>query len=104
MSDIIIIFGRKYKVLSRTNFDGCTMEEIEEYKESENYMVGQIVTIEGKKYKVVSDSSGDGLTIEPLENFIIDKNEPDSVKIAKLAERVAKLEKKLENLANALSR
>lgn len=98
MSDIIIIFGRKYKVLSRTNFDGCTMEEIEEYKESKNYMVGQIVTIEGKKYKVVSDSSGDGLTIEPLENFIVKPKD----KIEELEERVSKLEKKLENLVNAL--
>lgn len=102
MSDIITIHGHKYKVLSRTNFDGCTLEEIEEYKESDN-MVGQIVTIEGKKYKVVSDSSGDGLTIEPIENFIIDKKEPDSVKIAKLEERISKLEKKLESLAKALS-
>lgn len=101
MSDIITIFGRKYKVLSRTNFDGCTMEEIEEYKESENLMVGQIVTIEGKKYKVVSDSSGDGLTIEPIENFIVDKPKD---RIEELADRIAKLEKKLENLANALSR
>lgn len=99
MSDIIIIFGRKYKVLSRTNFDGCTMEEIEEYKESENYMVGQIVTIEGKKYKVVSDSSGDGLTIEPLENFILKPKD----RIEELEERVAKLEIKLANLVNALS-
>nr|DAQ59956.1 MAG TPA: zipper dimerization domain transcription factor-like protein [Caudoviricetes sp.] len=99
MSDIIIIFGRKYKVLSRTNFDGCTMEEIEEYKESENYMVGQIVTIEGKKYKVVSDSSGDGLTIEPIENFIVKPKD----RIEELEERVAKLEIKLANLVNALS-
>lgn len=37
MSDIIIIHGRKYRVLSRTNFDGCVMEEIEEYKESDNF-------------------------------------------------------------------
>lgn len=100
MSDIIIIFGRKYKVVSRTNFDGCTMEEIEEYKESENYMVGQIVTIEGKKYKVVSDSSGDGLTIEPLENFIVNKPKD---RIEELEERVAKLEIKLANLVNVLS-
>lgn len=99
MSDIIIIFGRKYKVLSRTNFDGCTMEEIEEHKESENYMVGQIVTIEGKKYKVVSDSSGDGLTIEPIENFILKPKD----RIEELEERVAKLEIKLANLVNALS-
>ena len=101
MSDIITIHGRKYKVLSRTNFDGCTMEEIEEYKESENYMVGQIVTIEGKKYKVVSNSSGDGLTIEPIENFIVDKPVD---KLEELEKRVSELERKLENLANALSR
>lgn len=101
MSDIITIFGRKYKVLSRTNFDGCIMEEIEEYKEGENSMVGQIVTIEGKKYKVVSNSSGDGLTIEPIENFILDKPKD---KIEELEERVAKLEIKLSKLADALSR
>lgn len=101
MSDIITIFGRKYRVLSRTNFDGCTMEEIEEYKESENLMVGQIVTIEGKKYKVVSDSSGDGLTIEPIENFIV--NKPVD-KLEELEKRVSELERKLENLADALSR
>lgn len=101
MSDIIIIFGRKYKVLSRTNFDGCTMEEIEEYKESDNLMVGQIVTIEGKKYKVISNSSGDGLTIEPIENFIVNKPKD---RIEELEERVAKLERKLEGLVNALSR
>lgn len=101
MSDIITIHGRKYKVLSRTNFDGCTMEEIEEYKESENSMVGQIVTIEGKKYKVVSDSSGDGLTIEPIENFIVNKPKD---RIEELEERVAKLEIKLANLVEALSR
>lgn len=101
MSDIITIHGRKYKVLSRTNFDGCTMEEIEEYKESENYMVGQIVTIEGNKYKVVSNSSGDGLTIEPIENFIVDKPVD---KLEELEKRVSELERKLENLVNALSR
>lgn len=99
MSDIITIHGRKYKVLSRTYFDGCTMEEIEEYKESENSMVGQIVIIEGKKYKVVSDSSGDGLTIEPIENFIVKPKD----RIEELEERVAKLEIKLANLVNALS-
>jgi len=77
------------------------MEEIEEYKESENYMVGQIVTIEGKKYKVVSNSSGDGLTIEPIENFIVDKPVD---KLEELEKRVSELERKLENLANALSR
>ena len=64
-------------------------------------MVGQIVTIEGKKYKVVSDSSGDGLTIEPIENFIINKPKD---RIEELEERVAKLEIKLTNLADALSR
>lgn len=101
MGDIITIHGRKYKVLSRTYFDGCTMEEIEEYKESDNLMVGQIVTIEGKKYKVVSDSSGDGLTIEPIENFIVDKPKD---RIEELEERVAKLEIKLANLVEALSR
>lgn len=101
MCDTTIIFGRKYKVLSRTNFDGCTMEEIEEYKESDNLMVGQIVTIEGKKYKVVSDSSGDGLTIEPIENFIVNKPKD---RIEELEERVAKLEIKLANLVEALSR
>mgnify|MGYP003082358343 FL=1 len=101
MSDIITIHGRKYKILSRTNFDGYTMEEIEEYKESDNLMVGQIVTIEGKKYKVVSDSSGDGLTIEPIDNFIVNKPKD---KIEELEERVAKLEIKLVNLADALSR
>ena len=101
MSDIITVFGRKYKVLSRTNFDGCTMEEIEEYKESENLMVGQIVTIEGKKYRVVSDASGDGLTIEPIENFTVNKPKD---RIEELEERVAKLERKLANLVDALSR
>lgn len=49
MSDIITIYGRKYKVLSRVIRHGCTLEEIEEYKEGDNSMVGQIVTIEGKK-------------------------------------------------------
>lgn len=51
MSDIITIFGRKYKILSRVIRHGCTLEEIEEYKESENLMVGQIVTIEGKSIR-----------------------------------------------------
>ena len=100
MNDIITIFGRKYKILSRVIRHGCTLEEIEEYKESENYMVGQIVTIEGKKYKVVSDSSGDGLTIEPIENFIVNKPKD---RIEELEERVAKLEIKLANLVEALS-
>lgn len=101
MNDIITIFGRKYKILSRVIRHGCTLEEIEENKESENLMVGQIVTIEGKKYKVVSDASGDGLTIEPIENFIIDKPKD---RIEELEERVAKLEIKLANLVDALSR
>ena len=51
MSDIITIYGRKYRVLSRVTRNGYTLEEIEEYKESENYMVGQIVTIEGKSIR-----------------------------------------------------
>lgn len=41
MNDIITVLGRKYKVLSRVTHNGCTLEEIEEYKESENLMVGK---------------------------------------------------------------
>ena len=50
---------------------------------------------------MVSNSSGDGLTIEPIENFIVDKPVDE---LEELEKRVSELERKLENLVNALSR